>query len=232
MIKCSALESDIPIVPASSLLTNGWLHKLYDLLSTVPWLWSGSNHCIYTLELLWEWNDRMHVKCLAWRLTFRTCPRYGSNCYHSHGLPEGAWSRPPPVLVLPHAVRKKDSWLSTNPQRLQPRLIGQRVPSLHKEQKWARDTGAPIQRSPSFHSEGLKSQLASDPQKLGFFLTESPDGSESTYACLALCPEVTSPRRLLFSSLVWTRSNSRFCLILQLHNVFLHPLLNIWFQKR
>lgn len=114
----------------------------------------------------------MHVKCLAWRLTFRMSPRYGSNCYHSHGLPEGAWSRPPPALVLPHAVRKKDSLLSTNPQRLQPRLIGQRVPSLHREQKWARDTGAPIQRSPSSHSEGLKSQLASDPQKLGFFLQE------------------------------------------------------------
>lgn len=114
----------------------------------------------------------MYVKCLARRLTFRMCPRYGSNCYHSHGLPEGARSRPLPILVLSHAIRKKDSLLSTNPQRLQPRLIGQRVPTRHKEEKWARDTGAPIQRSPSFHSEGLKSQLASDPQKLRFFLKE------------------------------------------------------------
>lgn len=48
-----------------------------------------------------------------------------------------------------------------------PRLIGQKVPIPHLKKKEveeeAEDPGAPIQRSPSFSSEGLKSQLSRDP---------------------------------------------------------------------
>lgn len=48
-----------------------------------------------------------------------------------------------------------------------PRLIGQKVPIPHlkKKEEEAEDPGAPIQRSPSFSSEGLKSQLSRDPPR-------------------------------------------------------------------
>ena len=58
--------------------------------------------------------------------------------------------------------------LSTKPQRLQPRLLGQRVSIPHTKPKGATDTGAPAQRSPSFCSAGPKSQLVNVPRKLGF----------------------------------------------------------------
>lgn len=70
-----------------------------------------------------------------------------------------------PRSLLVSSGRKRDA-LSTN----RPRLLDQRVLIPHTKPKGAADAGAPVQRSPSVGSAEPKSQLASVPGKLGFFL--------------------------------------------------------------
>lgn len=121
---------------------------------------------------------------------------------------------------------KKRSLLPINPHRLQPWLIGQRVSIPPKEPKVIRNTEAPIWRSPSFNSEELKAQFASDPLKLRFFLEEFSRRIRRHVSPPSSWPRVNKALLLELGRLSLSASFSRW------HSDFLHLLWNIWIQKR
>lgn len=168
----------------------------------------------------------MRVKGLTLCLTFTSCPRYGSNCETTVIDSCGSVIQAPsPTLVPPHALRKEVYCPSTH-RDPSPGSLARGCPFHINNQKSSKMTEAPIWRSPSFHSEELKSQLASDPQKLWFFLQEFSRQIRHPVHPPSSWPRVNKALLLEQGRLSLSASLSRW------HNDFLHLLWNIWIQKR